>query len=109
MKSGGLLSSNLPNVINLSNLSPHRDRLMTQGKLLDNNTTLFIFYFYSNDDPRDQEKKQQNWFSEWGFSEETSYNRLNMKAWLTAVVWLSANNTLLVSVDLIGEKNQVFF
>ena len=29
------------------------DRLMTRGKLLDNNPTLFIFYFYSNDDQRD--------------------------------------------------------
>ena len=38
---------------------------------------------------------------------QTSYNRLNVKAWLTAVVLLSVNNTPLVSVDLIGEKNQV--
>ena len=40
----------------------------------------------------------------------TSYNRLNGKAWLTAVVLLWANNTRvtpLMSIDLIGEKNQV--
>ena len=29
---------------------------MTQGKLLDNNPTLFIFYFYSYDDPKGQKK-----------------------------------------------------
>ena len=38
---------------------------------------------------------------------KTSYDRLNGKAWLTALVLLSANNTPLVSVDLIGEKNPV--
>ena len=38
---------------------------------------------------------------------QTSYNRLNGKAWLTAVVRLSANIPTLMSVDLIGEKNQV--
>ena len=45
MKSGGLLSSNLPSVIDQSNLSPSRefDRSMTRGNLLDNNTTFFIF------------------------------------------------------------------
>ena len=36
-----------------------------------------------------------------------SFNRLDGKAWITAVVRLSANNPLLVSVDLIGKKNQV--
>ena len=36
------------------------DQLMTLGKLLDNNTMLFIFYFYSNDDRRDPENRQQN-------------------------------------------------
>ena len=44
MKSVELLSSNLPRVIDWSNLSPsHFDRLMTLGILLDNNPTLFIF------------------------------------------------------------------
>ena len=80
---------------------------MTRGKLLDNNTTLFIFYFYSNDDPRDPENRRQNQFSERRFSEQTSYNRLNGKVWLTAVLRLSANILTLVSVDLIGEKNKV--
>ena len=28
------------------------DQSMTRSKLLENNTTLFIFYFYSNDEPR---------------------------------------------------------
>ena len=50
---------------------------------------LFIFYFYSNDDLRDPEIRRQNRFSERRFSEQTSYNRLNGKAWLTAVVLLS--------------------
>ena len=83
------------------------DWSMTRGKLLNDNTTLFIFYFYFNDDPRDLENRQQNRFSERRFSEQTSYNQLNGKAWLTAVVLLSANNTAIVSADLIGEKNQV--
>ena len=84
------------------------DQFMSRGasKLLDNNTTLFIFYFYFNDDPRDPENRRQKRFSERQFSEQTSYNRLNGKAWLTAVVRLSANIPTLVSVDLIGEKNQ---
>ena len=66
IKSGVFLFSNLPSVIDHSNLSPSReasrrgdkfDRSMTRGKLLDNNTSLFIFYFYSNDDPRDPKKQ----------------------------------------------------
>ena len=79
------------------------DQFMSRGasKLLDNNTKVFIFYFYFNDDPRDPENRRQK-----RFSEQTSYNRLNGKAWLTAVVRLSANIPTLVSVDLIGEKNQ---
>ena len=44
MKSVELLSSNLPRVIDWSNLSPRR-KAMTRGKLLENNPTLFIFYF----------------------------------------------------------------
>ena len=113
MKSVGLLSSNLPSVIDRLNLNIDKfDRSMTRSKLLDNYTTLFIFYFYSNDDPRDPENRRQNRFSERRFSErrfseQTSYNRLNGKAWLTAVVRLSANIPTPMSVDLIGEKNQV--
>ena len=53
------------------------------------------------------QKTDDNRFSERRFSEQTSYNRLNGKAWLIAVVRLSANIQTLVSVDLIGEKNQV--
>ena len=56
MNSVGLLSSNLPSVIDRSKrLGGKFDRSITRGKLLDNNTTLFIFHFYSNDDPRDPE------------------------------------------------------
>ena len=59
MKSSALLPSNLPSVIDRSNLSPSRtdqiyhraakrrgdkfDRSMTRGKLLGNNALLFIF------------------------------------------------------------------
>ena len=53
MKSSALLPSNLPSVIDRSNLSPSReaakrlgdkfDRSMTLGKLLGNNALLFIF------------------------------------------------------------------
>ena len=50
MKSSALLPSNLPSVIDRSNLSPSRERLgdkfdrsMTLGKLLGNNALLFIF------------------------------------------------------------------
>ena len=47
MKSGALLPSNLPSVIDRSNLSPSREEslfvLMTRGKLLGNDAPLFIF------------------------------------------------------------------
>ena len=39
---------------------------------------------------------------------KTSYNRLNEKAWLTAVVRLSANIPTLVSIDLIGKRNEPY-
>ena len=81
-----LLSSNLPSVINRSHLSPSRDRLMTRGKLLDNDTQLFIFIsilIMTQLHPRDPENRQQNRFSERRFSgKKNSYNRLNGKAWL---------------------------
>ena len=64
MKSGVLLSSNLPSVIDQSNLSQSR-----KSKLLDNSTRLFICYFYSND-PRDPENERQNRFSEQRLSEK---------------------------------------
>ena len=82
MKSGVLLSSN----VRAKRRGDKFDRSMTRGKLLDNNATLFIFYFYSNDDPRDPENRRQNRFLERRFSEKNSFNRLNGKAWLTAVV-----------------------
>ena len=74
---------------------------MTRGKLLGNNNA-FHFYFYINDDPGTPKNRRQN-----QFSEQTIYNRLNGKAVLTAVVLLSANNILPVSVNLLGKKNQV--
>ena len=42
MKSWALVSSNLPSVIDRSNLIKF-DRSMTRGQLLDNDTQLFIF------------------------------------------------------------------
>ena len=103
MKSWALLSSNLPSVIDRSNLSPHRftdqiyhraakrrgdklDRLMTRGKLQDNDKQLFTFISIlkmTQLHARDPENRQQNRFSEWCFSEKkNSYNWLNGKAWL---------------------------
>ena len=93
MKSWALLSSNLPSVIDRSNLSPSRE-----------DTRLFIFIailIMTQLHPRDQENRQQNRFSERRFSEKDTYNRLNGNC------ALSANNAQFVSVDLIGEKNQV--
>ena len=67
MKSWALLSSNLPSVIDRSNLS------MTRGKLLDSDTQLFIFIsilIMTKLHPRDPENRQQNRFSERRFSVE---------------------------------------
>ena len=95
MKSCALLSSNLPSVIDRSNLSPSRfrgsrlgdksDRSMTLGKLLDNDTQLFIFIsilIMTQLHPKDPQNRQQNRFSERRFLENPSYNRWNGKAWL---------------------------
>ena len=80
MKSWALLSSNLPSVIDRSIY--HRaakrrgdkfDRSMTRGKLLDNDTQLFIFIsilIMTQLHPRDPENRQQNRFSERLFSEK---------------------------------------
>ena len=100
---------NLPSVIDRSNLSPNRevicrvsstgqiyhraakqrganfDRSMTRGKLLHNDTQLFILIsilIMTQLHPSDPENRQQNRFSEQRFSKKkTSYNRLNGKAW----------------------------
>ena len=56
---------------------------MTRGKLIDNDTQLFIFIsilIMTQPHPRDLENRQQNRFSEQRFSKKTSYNRLNGKA-----------------------------
>ena len=78
MKSCALLSSNLLSVID-------RSHSLTRGKLLDNDTQLFIFIsilIKTQLHPRDPENRQQNRFSEQRFSEKNSYNRLNGKTWL---------------------------
>ena len=77
--------SNLPSVIDRSNLNKF-DRSITQGKLLDNDTQLFIFISIltmTQLHPRDPENRQQNRFSERRFSEKPSYNRWNGEAWLS--------------------------
>ena len=61
------------------------DRSMTRGKLLDNDTKLFIFMsilIMTQLHPRDPENRHQNRFSERRFSKKSSYNLLNGKAWL---------------------------
>ena len=52
--------------------------------------------------PRDPENRQENRFSEQRFSEKTVTT-----GWMGKRGFISANNALLVAVDLIGEKNQV--
>ena len=77
---------------------------MTQGKLLDNDTQLFIFIsilIMTQLHPRDPENRQQ-----------ILGTALLGKKQLQPVEWvynwaLSANNAQFVSVDLIGEKNKV--
>ena len=61
------------------------DRSMTRGKLLDNDTQLFIFIsilIMTQLNPMDPENRQQNRFSERRFSKKNSNNRLNGKTWL---------------------------
>ena len=52
--------------------------------------------------PRDLENRQENRFSERWFSEKTVTT-----GWMGKRDFISANNALLVFVDLIGENNQV--
>ena len=102
MESGALLPSNLPSVIDLSNLSPSReaasdkfDRSMTRGKLLGNNAQLFIF------------------ISILIMTQLISFLRLLLTAVRTGrlgllpIKFYRGNNAVFVSVDLIGKKNQV--
>ena len=80
------------------------DRSMTRGKLLGNNAPLFIFISIlkmTQLHPRDQ-KTDKRTDSRNGDSRKNIYNRL-----LGKCGFISANNALFVSVDLIGEKNQV--
>ena len=75
---------------------------MTRGKLLGNNAPLFIFIsilIMTQLHPRDTENRQENRFSERLFCEK--------KTVTTERGFISANNVLFVSVDLIGENNQV--
>ena len=84
---------------------------MTRGKLLDNDTQLFTFISIlkmTELHPRDPENRQQNRFSERRFSKKQLQPvEWESVAWLTASKDLSGNNAEFVSVDLIGEKNQV--
>ena len=83
------------------------DGSMTRGKLLDNNTSLFIFYFYSNDDPRDPENRRQNRFSERRFLEKPVTTGWMGKRGLLQWYWrLSANNAQLVSVGTKEKKKE---
>ena len=84
---------------------------MIRGKLLDNDTQLFIFIsilIMTQLHPNDPENRQQN--PELGTAllgkKKYSYNWLNGKAWLglLPVRILSGNNAEFVSVDLIGER-----
>ena len=81
------------------------DRSMTLGKLLDNDTQIFIFIsvlIMTQHHPRDPENRQQNRFLERRFWKKTPVTTGWMGNWA-----LSVNNAQFVSVDLIGEKNQV--
>ena len=77
---------------------------MTRGKLLGNNALLFIFYFYSNNDPTNilfcERMKTRN-----------SQGLLQLHVGREALAYCQClyreNKALFVSVDLIGEKNQV--
>ena len=89
------------------------DRSMTRGKLLYNKPTLFIIsYFYSNYDPRDYKTEDR--------TNSRNADSRNANSWKKAVTTatavihafpfnlrLSANIPGFVSIDLIGEKNQV--
>ena len=88
------------------------DRSMTRCKLLNNDTQLFIFIsilIMTQLHPRDPENGQQNRFSERASWEKNSYNRLNEKAWVGLMPVRIYREIMpsSVSVDLIGEKNQV--
>ena len=94
MKICALLSSNLPIVIDRSHLSPKRrgDKFvgsLTRGKLLDNDTQLFIFISIlkmTQLNPRDPENRQQNRFSEQRLSKKKKLQPVEWEsvAWLTA-------------------------
>ena len=89
MESWALLSSNLPSVIDRSNLNKF-NQSMTRGNLLDNDTQLFIFIsilIITQLHPRDPENRQQNRFSERRFSKKKQLQPVEWEtaAWLTAV------------------------
>ena len=87
MKSSALFPSNLPSVIDRSNLSPSRE------------CTAFHFYFYSNNDPTNI------------LFVKNSHGLLQLNVGREALAYCQClyreNKALFVSVDLIGEKNQV--
>ena len=92
MKSCALLSRNLPSVVDQSNVAKRRDdkfdRSMIQGKLLDNDTQLFIFISIlimtptSLKGPRKQTTEPILGTALLG---KHSYNRWNGKAWLIII------------------------
>ena len=91
MKSSALLPSNLPSVTDRSNLSPSREA--------------FNFYFYSNNDPTNilfcERMKTRNSHGLLQLGREA------LAYCQCASALISGNKALFVSVDLIGEKNQV--
>ena len=98
MKSGALLPSHQA----AKRRGDKFDRSMTLGKLLGNNAPLFIFIsilIMTQLHPRDQ-KRDKRTDSRNGDSRK---KQLQPKRG-----FISANNALFVSVDLIGEKNQVY-
>ena len=91
MKSGALLPSNLPSVIDRLNLSPSREA---------------FFYFYSNNDPTSP-KGPRKQTREPILGTAILEKKPVTTGWMGKRGFISANNALLVSVDLIGENNQV--
>ena len=94
MKSGALLPSNLPRVIAMR-LGDKFDRSMTRSKLLGNNALLFIFIPILI------------------MTQLISFLRFLLTAVRTGrlgllpIKFYRGKNAVFVSVDLIGEKNQV--
>ena len=83
MKTCALSSSNLPSVIDRSFIIYPS---MTRGKLLDNDTQLFIFISILIMTQGTQKKDNRTDSRNDDSRKKNSYNLLNGKAWLTVVV-----------------------